>query len=150
MFRTIYDEKTQRLPHKHIGAEEATRLAYTYPKSTKREDIIDWLIDTCFIENYAIKISSNEERDLDDIIQDIYLDILSIPQEKWDMITFQGFAAIRAYLSGMIHRQIRSTTSPTYYRYKKPKLTEKNLSSTTWNVYEETNKMPEYGNCEEE
>lgn len=143
MFRNIYDEKTERLPHRHTTADEVIELIYTYPKSTKREDIIDWLINTCFIENYAIKLSSNDNKYLDDIIQDIYVDILSISQEKWDTITYQGFAAIRAYISGMIHRQIKSVTSPTYYKYKKRKLVERNISSTAWNVYEETNKMPD-------
>lgn len=115
----VYESITARLPLRKLTKQECDRELYTYPKSTKRDDIITWLIHTQFVDNYIIKLIGNDDTSVDDVIQDIYLDILEMKQEDWDRLTRQGYAAIRAYVSGMIHRQICSSTSPTYYKYRR-------------------------------
>lgn len=119
MNKEVYDSITARLPLRKLDHMGCVEELYTYPKSTKRDDIIEWLIHTQFIDYYIIKLIGNDDTSVDDVIQDIYLDILEMKQEDWDKLTRQGFAAIRAYISGMIYRQVRSSTSPTYYKYRR-------------------------------
>lgn len=119
MNNEVYESITSRLPLKKRTRREIDRELFVYPKSTKREDIIDWLIHTQFVDFYSIKLSSNDDTSIDDVIQDVYLDILEMSQEDWDRLTKQGFGAIRAYVSGMIHRQVCSSTSPSYYKYRR-------------------------------
>lgn len=119
MNKEVYDSITARLPLRKLDHMGCVEELYTYPKSFKRDDIIEWLIHTQFVDYYIIKLIGNDDTSVDDVIQDIYLDILEMKQEDWDRLTRQGFAAIRAYISGMIYRQICSSTSPTYYKYRR-------------------------------
>lgn len=150
MTREQYDNISARLPHRRLKKEDVYKISYEFPKSPKKEDIIEWLIDSCFIENYIIKLSDWNETNIDDIIQDVYLDLLELPQEKYDLLTYQGYGAIKAYVSGMIYRQIKSGSSPIYYRYKGYKKHEVNVSPESWSVYEQTNKITKNDNYETE
>lgn len=142
MTRDQYDERSFRLPHARMSQEEVYRLAYTFPKSGQRDDIIQWLIESCFIENYIIKLAPYSENNIDDKIQDIYLLILEIPQSKWDDLVRQGFSAIKAYLSGLIHRQIRSISSSTYATYDLYSKRQARQSAYFWSRLDETNTPP--------
>lgn len=119
MFKDEYEAITSRLPLRKLTRSECCKEEYTYPKSRKRDDIIEWLVHTQFVDNYVIKLIGSDDTSVDDVIQDIYLDILEMPQEGWDRLTNQGYGAIRAYVSGMIYRQIVSANSPSYYKYRR-------------------------------
>lgn len=119
MYKETYNEITSRLPLRQLDDEGVRKSQYTYPKSTKRDDIIDWIIKTQFIDYYVIKLIGNEDTSVDDVIQDIYLSVCELTQEEWDKLTRQGYASIRAYISGMIYRQICSATSPSFYKYRR-------------------------------
>ena len=71
------------------------------------------------MDYYTIQLIGDDDTSVDDVIQDIYLELLEKSQEDWDKLTCQGYAAVRAYISGMIYRQIVSTNSPSYYKYRR-------------------------------
>lgn len=54
---------------------------------------------------------------LDDLSQDIYIQLLEIEDEKFDMLAKNN--QIRYYLVGVCRNNIFSKTSPFYYKYKK-------------------------------
>lgn len=84
-------------------------------------EIIQELIDTHFIENYTAKMLVNkEEIPLDDAIQECWLAILTIDEER--LINWYeegGINKVRQVAAGIINRQCRSTSSKLYYTYCK-------------------------------
>lgn len=137
MNNEVYESITSRLPLKKFTKQQVNQELYVYPKSTKRDDIIDWLTKTQFVDCYTIKLIGNDDTSVDDVIQDIYLDILEMSQEDWDKLTRQGYGAIRAYISGMIHRQVCSSTSPTYYKYRRYNQNRSSIEDYKFNDYDE-------------
>ena len=119
MNKEVYNSITSRLPLKKRTHLETQQAKFNYPKSSKRDDIIDWIIQTQFVDYYTIQLIGDDDTSVDDVIQDIYLELLEKSQEDWDKLTCQGYAAVRAYISGMIYRQIVSTNSPSYYKYRR-------------------------------
>ena len=90
-------------------------------KSSNRDDVLIWLTKTHLIEWYVTYLLKRDidSCDVKDKIQDIYLEICSVPQEKWDDLYEQGVYSISAYVSGLIHRQIVSDTSKVYMKYNR-------------------------------
>ena len=135
MYKDTYNEITSRLPLKERAQEEVYRCQYIFPKSTKRDDILEWIVNTQFIDFYVIKLIGNDDTSVDDVIQDVYLTVCEMTQEDWDRLTKQGFGAIRAYLSGMIYRQVLSSTSPSYYKYRRYNQNRTSLEDGKINEY---------------
>ncbi len=90
-------------------------------KSGKREDILEWIVAIHLVEWYTTYLlkRSIEQGDTADKIQEIYLEICKVPQEKWDDLYEQGVYSISAYISGLIHRQIISDSSTLYMKYNR-------------------------------
>ena len=90
-------------------------------KSSNRDDVLIWLTKTHLIEWYTTYLLKRDidSCDVKDKIQDIYLEICSVPQEKWNDLYEQGVYSISAYVSGLIHRQIVSDTSKVYLKYNR-------------------------------
>lgn len=84
--------------------------------------IFQELTDTQFIDNYTKKMLVNKnEVEIDEVIQYCYLtcfEYLSKHEEKTiKEYNNYGINRIRAICSGIIHRNLRSKTSPFYYTY---------------------------------
>lgn len=90
-------------------------------KSSNRDDVLIWITKTNLVEWYVTYLlkRSIEQGDTADKIQEIYLEICNVPQEKWDDLYEQGVYSISAYVSGLIHRQIVSNTSKVYFKYNR-------------------------------
>jgi len=90
-------------------------------KSGKREDILEWIVAIHLVEWYTTYLlkRSIKQGDTADKIQEIYLEICKVPQEKWDDLYEQGVYSISAYISGLIHRQIISDSSTLYLKYNR-------------------------------
>ena len=90
-------------------------------KSGKREDILEWIVAIHLVEWYTTYLlkRSIKQGDTADKIQEIYLEICKVPQEKWDDLYEQGVYSISAYISGLIHRQIISDSSTLYMKYNR-------------------------------
>lgn len=90
-------------------------------KSGKRDDIVQWIYDINIVPwytTYLLKRPLNS-CDVQDKIQEIYLEVCNVTQEKWDDLYEQGAYSISAYVSGLIHRQIVSNTSKIYLKYNR-------------------------------
>lgn len=135
MNNSIYKEITARLPLKRRSQQEVVDTIYSFPASTSRDDIINWLIESQFVERFVIKLVADDDTSVDDVIQDIYLTLLELTQEDWDRLSSQGYSVIKAYVSGMIVRQIKSSSSPTYYKYRRYNQNKVPLDETIDNEY---------------
>lgn len=122
---------------------EVIDVLLSKPKSSDRNDIISWLSYTQLIENYVKKLEYGDidPETIQDEIQEIWLSICEIEQNKWDDLYRQGATAIKAYVSGLIYRQIHSNISKIYTKYKKPYLMFKHISDKTWEVFDESGEM---------
>lgn len=125
--------------------EKFLEMLKTKPKSNDRTDIIEWLHYTGLVDNYIKRLEYKDidEEVLNDEIQEVWLMICEIPQDKWDQLYIQGTTPIKAFIAGLVYRQIHSNTSPVYNKYKKNYSKEKHLSDKCWEVFDETGEMME-------
>ena len=104
--------------------------------SSEKNTIIQWLYDIHLVEWYSTYlIGKSIDDDLQDKIQEIYLILCEIPQEKWDELYAQGKYSITAYVTGVIHQQLYSTTSTIYYKYGVHNLKEITMDELFWEKY---------------
>lgn len=151
MNKELYNSISERIPRPPMTSKECVAIDYSLPKSGEKNDIMNWLVYTRFVENYTIKLCSATDVDIvDDIIQEIYCTLCEKSQEEWDKITYQGYGAIKAYVSGVIYRMVKSATSPVYSKYKKRKKKEQLLSARVWNIFQTTNTLPQLKDFENE
>jgi TRAP-type mannitol/chloroaromatic compound transport system substrate-binding protein len=87
----------------------------------KRQLILNELYNTGFIQNFTKSFAKQNDIDfLEDEIQDIFLIACEIPEHRLiAMYEDGGINAVRRFLSGVIHRQMNSTTSAIHNRYRK-------------------------------
>lgn len=113
------------------------------PKSSNRDDILEWLRYTGLVDNYVKKLEYEniDSETLADEIQDIWLSICEIEQSQWDKLYYQSATAIKAFVSGLIYRQIHSNYSKIYFKYKKPYIYFKHISDESWDVFDNSNIM---------
>lgn len=92
-----------------------------------REEILQYIYDLQFVPNYIKKLANSSDWEIiDDEIQDIWLQLCEVKEEKWAKLLDQGtkndsFKAVRGFVSGLIYRNIKSLNSRLYYRLKKHK-----------------------------
>lgn len=124
------NEKPKRKTVKNVkeGKEKKTHT----PEPIARERIIKKLYETNFIPSYIRTLAHPTDAEfLNDLEQDIYLIVCSLSEEKLNDIYQGDINRLRRYVSGIIHRQIKSTTSAYYRRYKRPyEMTDKNNKYT--------------------
>lgn len=113
------------------------------PKSSNRDDILEWLRYTGLVDNYVKKLEYEtiDSETLADEIQEIWLSICEIEQNQWDKLYYQSATSIKAFISGLIYRQIHSETSKIYNKYKKPYIYFKHISDYSWDVFDNSNIM---------
>lgn len=92
-----------------------------------RNKIINELIKSKFIERYCGKLCSDYNF-LQDMIQDIWLIICSIPDSR--LIVLYKNDELKAFISGIIFRQLKSKNSTIYYKYLKEKKVTSSLGNT--------------------
>ena len=80
---------------------------------------------------------SIEEDGVEDRIQELFLMICEIPEEKWKGLYAQGQYAISAYVTGIIHQQIISVNSAIYKKYTKYEAIETIQDELFWEKYVE-------------
>jgi len=105
----------------------------------ERDTVIQWIYDIHIVEWYVTYLlkQSIDEDDVQDKIQEIYLMICEIPEDKWKGLFEQGKYAISAYVTGIIHQQLISKNSKIYKDYVKYHATEKVKSDLFWEIYDE-------------
>ena len=78
---------------------------------------IEKIAEQHLVETVVSEIGKSETRwNLDDLVQDIYMDLL----KKKDKVEKIPETQIRFYIARMVINNIHSSTSPYYNTYKKP------------------------------
>lgn len=104
-----------------------------------KQDIIEELYKTDFVRAYSKKLYGNNHSEwIEDRIQDAYLTICSLPEERLlDMYRQGGINFVRKYASGVIFR-INSDTGPSGRLYNRevvfdePSLSDKNIAEPSY------------------
>jgi hypothetical protein len=104
-----------------------------------RDIILDYLIKSNFVESYTKKLvyPSDKENLQDDFIQEVWLQICEIPEEKWTELynrrpNQDEFYDIRNWVSVVIRNTVVSTTSAAFRKLKKQSTVSKQLDSKEW------------------
>lgn len=103
----------------------------------ERNDLLTEIYNLHLIDNYCKKIAYDDEVQLDDIIQEIYLQVCEVSTDKWEELLSQGtkndrLKAVRAFVSGICYLSIRSKNSRVYYKLKKHTNMEYTKSDDEW------------------
>ena len=90
-------------------------------KTPTRDEIIRNLMDSGLVERYSHNLYMWDWADFRDTLQDIWLQILMIPEEKLIGLWRQtnSMRNVTGYVSGLIHRNLRTDGSLPYYNYVK-------------------------------
>jgi hypothetical protein len=104
-----------------------------------RDEIIDYLVKSGFVENYCKKLvyPSDKESLQDDFIQECWLQVLEISEDKWIEIIDSNknkdrFYGVRNFVSVVIRNTVVSTTSSAYRKLKKQNTVAKQLNDNEW------------------
>ena len=109
-----------------------------------REKILDELVKSCFIEWYTLQLMSKTsgfivqtDEEYQEYIQEIWLQICEIQEDK--LIDLYNENKLKAYVSGLIHRNVKSNTSPAYTHIRKQNNKYIRKSDDDWEKYSDTN-----------
>lgn len=105
-------------------------------KDGKRDTIVQWIYDIHVVEWYSTYLLRLPLKRIEDKVQEIYVEICSIPQSKWNELYNQGKIAIADYVTGIVHQQLISNTSKVYKKYNKHEQRELTQDELFWSNYE--------------
>ena len=110
-----------------------------------RDEILDYLIKSKFVESYTKKLVYPSDKDnlQDDYIQETWLAILEVKDEKWQEIMNNNknsdpMYGVRNFVSVIIKNTVRSTTSSAYRKLKKQSTVAQNLNEEEWDFLKNT------------
>ena len=110
-----------------------------------RDNILDYLIKSNFVTSYTKKLVYPSDKDnlQDDYIQETWLAILEVKDEKWQEIMNNNknsdpMYGVRNFVSVIIKNTVRSTTSSAYRKLKKQSTIADNLSDDDWEILANT------------
>ena len=102
------------------------------------ERLMEWTANTGFVlHQVRRRLSALDFNFRDDYVQEVWVEILSVPKEKMMEIWYKGKGKYTNYLKAIILNQIVSKTSKTYRKYKIPQKTEMLLTEEAWMRFED-------------
>lgn len=109
-----------------------------------KEKILNELLNSGFIEWYTLQLMSKtsgfimqNDEEYQEYIQEIWLQICEIQEDK--LIDLYTENKLKAYISGLIHRNVKSNTSPAYTHIRKQNNKYIRKSDDDWEKYSDTN-----------
>lgn len=100
--------------------------------------LLKWVIDTHYVDHLIKKKLSPLDKNLEeDFIQEIWLQILLIPQDKFMSIWYKGKGKFTNYIKAIVMNSVMSVTSPVYYNTKGLFKNELHLTDEQWVRFEE-------------
>ena len=109
-----------------------------------RDSILDELVKSGFIEWYTLQLMSKTsgfivqtDEEYQEYIQEIWLQICEIQEDK--LIDLYNENKLKAYVSGLIHRNVKSNTSPAYTHIRKQNNKYIRKRDADWEKYSDTN-----------
>ena len=110
-----------------------------------RDEILNYLIKSNFVTSYTKKLVYPSDKDnlQNDFIQEVWLAILEVKDEKWQEIMNNNknsdpMYGVRNFVSVIIKNTVRSTTSSAYRKLKKQSTVADNLSDDDWEILANT------------
>lgn len=110
-----------------------------------RDEILDYLIKSKFVESYTKKLVYPSDKDnlQDDYISEVWLQLCEIKDEKWQEIMNNNknsdpMYGVRNFVSVIIKNTVRSTTSSAYRKLKKQSTVAQNLNEEEWDFLKNT------------
>ena len=110
-----------------------------------RDEILNYLIKSNFVTSYTKKLVYPSDKDnlQNDFIQEVWLAILEVKDEKWQEIMNNNknsdpMYGVRNFVSVIIRNTVRSTTSSAYRKLKKQSTIADNLSDDDWEILKNT------------
>lgn len=108
-----------------------------------RDETLQYIADLGLVQGYVAKlIYIDDIPDYDDFVQECFLQICEVKPEKWEALWQQGTKndgakAVRGYVSGIIHRNVKSRNSRLWTKLKRHKERELPFSDCFINENEE-------------
>lgn len=97
-----------------INPEDTDENPLTYKR------LMTWLAETGYVEGFLYKkISPLDMPYVEDYIQEVWVQILSVPPEKIMYLWYKGKGAFTNYIKAVITNNIISTSSPLYIHIRK-------------------------------
>lgn len=90
-----------------------------------RNELLQFIYDLGLVQGYCRKLANSSDWPMiDDLVQEIFLQLCEVPEDKWADLQKQGtkkdnMKAVRGYVSGLIYRNIKSKNSRYYNKMKK-------------------------------
>lgn len=113
-----------------------------------RDKVLDYLIKSNFVTSYTKKLvyPSDKEDLQEDFIQEVWLQICEISEEKWAELynrrpNQDEFYDVRNWVSVIIRNTVRSVTSSAYRKLKKQATVATVVDDCTWKLL--SNTIPE-------
>lgn len=98
-----------------------------------KDRIMEWMADTNYIEGFIYKkIHSLDKEYVEDYIQEVWVQILELDEDKIVEIYKSGKGRFTNYIKALIMNNIRSTCSYLYKNIRQPRLHEVYLTDEQW------------------
>lgn len=110
----------------------------------ERNKLIEYIYSLGLVQNYIKKIGNSSDLEIyDDVCGEIWTQILEVPLDRWDSLLEQGtetdkYKAVRAFIVGIVYRNIRSENSKLYRLLKKHKKYEYLQDEIHWDNLKNT------------
>jgi hypothetical protein len=103
-----------------------------------KDRIMNWMASTGFIEGFIrIKSHALDKPFLDDYIQEVWVQILQVPEEKILFLYRAGKGRFTNYIKSLIMNNIHSTCSILYKNIRQSRTREVYLDESQWEYFTE-------------
>lgn len=104
------------------------------PKTYDYEGIIEWLANSLWVDNYIRKLKGSQWKYTEDFIQEVWVQILSIPQDKIVDAFQMGKGRLISFVKRIIHNQCISKNSYTYKNIQAYDDRHQSLNDMQWTL----------------
>lgn len=131
--------KKQSKPSKPKSQKKEYKLFTNPPEPVTRESLMKWLSDSGWVEGRIGRVISPLDRPyFEDYVQEVWVQILSVPEDKIMDIWYRGKGKFVNYIKAIIVNNVRSTSSNLYNHIRKGGTIERLLTDEQWNALEST------------
>lgn len=111
-----------------------------------RDSIINYLYDTRIVPWYTTYLLQKKVDDVEvqEYMQEIWLQICNLSEEKLQDLLEQGKTALTAYIAVLIKQNCKSANSPAYCHIRKPEKRYVHIQDKDWKLYDEEGEFPDY------
>lgn len=115
------------------------KLLTNPPEPVTWQSLMQWLSDTGWVEGFIGKrISPLDRAYFDDYVQECWIQILEVPQDKILEIWFRGKGKFINYIKSIIINNIRSSSSHVFNNIRRWRQIERTMTDEQWGALENT------------